>query len=165
MSDAAEKNKERLNEIFAQKEVRDDLVKRLGSGFDQLVKNIETAENDLAEYIDAQKPDDETLTLALQFLTSHFALKAGRYGAGVVIGHSTLPTVAFGIIQNRVLAGFHLGLVKHRELCPVPQCGATTSMEEFLGAMATLMEKMEKLEGVALSRLMPRDEKGKPIVN
>lgn len=164
MSDA-EKIKERLEAVFAQKEAREDLVKRLGSGFEQLVKNIETAENNLADYIDGQKPDDETLALALQFLTSHFALKAGTYGAGVVIGHGTLPTLAFGIVQNRVLAGFHAGLMKHREICPAPDCGAAAPMMEFLGAMAELMVRLEKLEAVALAKLMPHDEKGKPTVN
>jgi hypothetical protein len=164
MSDA-EKIKERLEAVFAQKEVREDLGKRLGTGFAQLVLNLETAENDLAEYIDAQKPDDETLTLALQFLTSHFAIKSGTYGAGVCIGHETEPTLAFGIIQNRVLAGFHSAVLKHRELCPVPSCGATDSMVAFLSTMATLMEKLEKLEALALRAAMPHDEKGKPTVN
>ena len=165
MSDTAAEQQAKLEEMMAQKEVREDLIRRFGAGFDQLLKNIEAAENNLAEYLDAQKPSDESLALALQFLTSHFAIKAGSYGAGVVIGHDTAPTIAFGIIQKRVLAGFHFGLVKHRELCPVPQCQATASMEMFLGAMAALMGRMEKLEGDVLARLMPRDDKGNPIVN
>jgi hypothetical protein len=154
---------ERLAEMLAQKESRDELSKRLGSGFDQLVKNIETAESDLAAYLDAQKPDDDTLCLALQFMTSLFALKAGSYGAGVVIGHGTEPTLAFAIIQNRVLVGFHAALVKHRALCPVPQCDAATPMEQFLASMATLMAHAAHLE--SNDPQVPRDKDGKPIVN
>ena len=160
MSD--DKNESQLSALLAQQENRAELVKRLGVGFEQLIKNMDTAEVDLANFVDAQKPEDDTLRLVLQFMSTHFAAKAGLYGAGVSLGHEVPPPAVFEILQNRVLAGFHASLLKHQETCRKPECSAAGPMEAFLSGVAAAVSRFRT---EALMQFVQRDSKGNPIVH
>lgn len=158
------KHEEQLAELLAQKGVREELERRLGNDFMKLVRELDGAEMALANFVDAQVPQEgnDTQQLLLQFLSCYYASKAGLYGAGVCIGWDVSPPSAFEIIQNRVLAGFHMSLLKHRDVCTNPACEAAVPMDQFLAGVAHLMNQAQS---AGLMQRVQRDANGKPVLN
>jgi hypothetical protein len=156
------KHDEQLKEILAQKDVRAELEKRLGEGFMTRVRELDAAETNLASFVDSRSGDSDTQQLLLQFLSCYYAAKAGLYGAGVCIGWDVSPPAAFEVIQNRVLAGFHASLLKHREVCTNPACEAAMPMDQFLAGIAHLVNQMQT---AGFMQRVQRDANGKPVLN
>lgn len=153
---------EKLNALLAQTEQLAELERRLGPTFTLLVQRMETAETELASCVDAQKTNDDTQELVLQFLGGHFAAKAGLYGAGVCLGFGVSPSSAFEILQNRVLAGFHSSFLKHRDACKDPGCEAAAPLGHFLAEVAAAVNQIQTASAMLH---VQRDASGNPIVH